>query len=349
MQPSKSTHRQSLIGMVAHDIRQRVQEESLPFHVAATRVLIQWLGYDLDDINFIDDPEINIDAWLNVETGLDIFIFKVRDLNAIGTLNLDLFDRQATFDLNKVKHLLLNERAQNITHKKLKQLMHEWDSAIRNHKLGESAIALSITIHLVLLGEDLTPQAQTEFQSFQTAHAVPQQVDTIPVQFHAVLHTINQIIDEKWREENRTWKDLKGHKLERIDLQPWNEGSISDNANAIFYCRAIDLVRAYDALGYQLFEPNVRANIKNSRVNQAIKESVLHQRTRKEFRFLNNGVTITCDSFAKPHAPRRVFTVTRPGIVNGLQTVVSLHIWHEGRVVEVAQALNFKHLKISVV
>jgi ribosome biogenesis SPOUT family RNA methylase Rps3 len=87
MQPSKSTHRQSLIGMVAHDIRQKVQEESLPFHVAATRVLIQWLGYDLDDINFIDDPEINIDAWLNVETGLDIFLSKVRDPNAIGTLN----------------------------------------------------------------------------------------------------------------------------------------------------------------------------------------------------------------------------------------------------------------------
>lgn len=160
---------------------------------------------------------------------------------------------------------------------------------------------------------------------FQASNETILQVDDVPVQFHAVLYTINQIIDGKWRETNRRWVDLQGRKYESITLHPHNEGSISDNANAVFYCSAIDLVSAYDALGYQLFEPNVRANIKSSRVNQAIRDSVLHQRTRREFRFLNNGVTITCDSFSKPNQQRPLYKVMHPGIVNGLQTVVALH------------------------
>lgn len=326
MQPSKSTHRQSLIDMIVNDIRQRINDENLSFHVAAARVLLQWLGYDLEDVHFIDDTDISIDAWLDTEAGIDIFRFNVHnEPDATGVLDLSSFDEQSLRDLECAKSILLNERATNVQDKQLKQLLYQWDSAIRSHKLGDSPVAIPVTLHLIILGEDLTSQAFAEFQSFQMHNATSQLVDDIPVQFYAVLHTVNQIIDGRWREENRAWMDSKGRKVEKITLRPWNEGSISDNANAIFYCLAIDLVKAYDSLGYQLFEPNVRANIKNSRVNQAIRDSVLHQRTRKEFRFLNNGVTITCDSFSKPHRPQHPFTITRPGVVNGLQTVVALH------------------------
>jgi hypothetical protein len=325
MQLSQSTHRQSFIDILANDIRQTVNDESLSFHTAATRVLLEWLGYNLEDVNFIDGYDRGVDAWLTTESGIDIFQFKTHEPNTIGTPDLSLFNGEGIRDLERAKILLLQERASNVSNKKLKRLLHEWDSAIRNHRLENSPIAMSITLNLIVLGDNLTEAAQAEFQSFQLSNSSTQFVDDIPVQFHSVFHTVNDIIDARWREENRSWTDLKGRKHERITLHPWNEGdSISDNANAVFYCLAIDLVRAYGALGYQLFEPNVRANIKNSRVNQAIKESILHQRTRREFRFLNNGVTITCDSFTKPRS-QQPFTVAHPGIVNGLQTVVALH------------------------
>lgn len=108
-------------------------------------------------------------------------------------------------------------------------------------------------------------------------------------------------------------------------MKPIKDGDwINDNKNAIFYCRAIDLVNAYESLGYQIFEPNVRAEIKRSRVNESIRESVRHSRSRKEFRFLNNGVTITCDSYEPPKGDRKEFLAHFPGVVNGLQTVVAL-------------------------
>ncbi len=297
----------------------------MSFHAAAAHVLVQWLGYELDDVNFVDDGERGIDAWLATESGIDIFQIKTHELGVAGDLNLSTFDGQGAHDLERAKNFLLHERDTNIQNKKLKQLIYQWDSAIRSHKLEGSTIAMPVTLHLVILGEQLTTQAYEKFHSLQATNEKMLLVDEVPVQFHAVLYTVNQIIDGKWREKNRNWIDLKGRKHESITLRPWNEGSINDNANAIFYCSAIDLVRAYELLGYQLFEPNVRANIRASRVNQAIRDSVLHQRTRREFRFLNNGVTITCDSFSKPNQQQPLFKVLHPGIVNGLQTVVALH------------------------
>jgi hypothetical protein len=95
--------------------------------------------------------------------------------------------------------------------------------------------------------------------------------------------------------------------------------------SAVFYCRAYDLVKAYQEFGYQIFEPNVRCNITHSKVNAAIRESVLHRASREEFRFLNNGVTVVCQSLQKPSQNKPFFRVTKPGVVNGLQTVFALH------------------------
>ena len=64
----------------------------------------------------------------------------------------------------------------------------------------------------------------------------------------------------------------------------------------VFFTHAIDLVRAYEDFGYQIFEPNVRAEIHNSPVNKQIKGSVTSRKGRAEFRHLNNGITIIADS-----------------------------------------------------
>src|SRR5260221_4941382 len=325
MQVSRSTHRRTFINNLTEDIRQRASDESLSFHAGTVHVLLQWLGYEPEDIYFVDDGERGIDAWLATEAGIDIFQINTHELSATGDLDLSTFDGQGVHDLEHAKNFLLHERDINVLNKNLKQLIYQWDSAIRSHKLEGSTIAMPVTLHLVILGEQLTTQAYEEFRSFQLTNETILSVDEVPVQFHAVLYTVNEIIDGKWRESNRSWVDLQGRKREFITLRPWKEGSINDNANAIFYCSAIDLVTAYDALGYQLFEPNVRENIRASRVNQAIRDSVLHQRTRHEFRFLNNGVTITCDNFSKPNQQRPLFKIMHPGIVNGLQTVVALH------------------------
>src|SRR5690606_37094552 len=102
-------------------------------------------------------------------------------------------------------------------------------------------------------------------------------------------------------------------------------GYINDQFGAVFYCRAVDLVRAYDEHGYILFAANVRANIKKSKINNSIRATVSRRRGRHEFRFLNNGVTVICSGYRKPSDGRSTFRLHNPNIVNGLQTVVALH------------------------
>lgn len=324
MRPSESIHRQTYLALLNDEIRAQSYSESIPFHRAATAVLLDWLGYDLDDVTFINTDDKGIDAWFTAESSIDIFQFKTHSNNHDEVMQLVEFDNEGVKDLNRARDFVLFEQTNNVSKADLKNLLQVRDSMILTRKYQPEEGAITITLHLVLLGTGLTSSASSEFsilkQSVQDVFFMAE----VPIQIHVILHTVDEIINGKWREDNRKWVDQHNNPHESIDLNPVGD-SISDNANAVFYCYAIDLVRAYDALGYQLFEPNVRANIKQSRVNEAIRNSVLYQKSRREFRFLNNGVTITCDIFTNPKGKRTSFRLRHPGIVNGLQTVVALH------------------------
>src|SRR5258708_34632777 len=110
MQLSQSTHRQSLIEILAEDIRKKRNDESLPFATAAARVLLQWLGYELDDVTFIDGQDRGIDAWLATESGLDIFQIKTHNLTEDDLLDLSTFDGRGIHDLQRAKIFLTNDQ-----------------------------------------------------------------------------------------------------------------------------------------------------------------------------------------------------------------------------------------------
>lgn len=323
---SQTTLRASYIESLHSDILQKMENDGLTFAAASVRVLLEWLGYENSDVTFLDGRDRGVDAWFATEAGIDIFQVKTHELDKNQLLDLSPFDSDGIKDLERAMSFILYEEVADIDRKPLKDLLYRRDYLLRNRSLQEERVDLPITLHFVVLGQGLTQDALSEYKTFQeSTNNVFTTEDGVQIRCYSVMHTLDQVIDAKWRESNRDWIDRDNKKLEEITLQPWNSGAITDNSNAIFYCRAIDLVNAYDKLGYQLFEPNVRANIKNSRVNQAIRESVLHQRTRREFRFLNNGVTIIADSFTAPKGNNTYFKVRHPGVVNGLQTVVALH------------------------
>jgi len=329
-QTAYAVHRQSYIEILRNKIIEKAEDEKLPFYSAATRELLSWLGYysESKDINFIDSKDSGIDAWSIIDAGIELFQIKTHDLDSEGLLCLDPFNNAGVNDLIRAKSLLCFHESSDTVSRSVKDMLARWSYILRHRKSQEIETPALVTLILIILGNNLTPQAQEEFNRFQKSNEKPILIDDVPVQFDAVLYTIDSIITRQWQEENREWKDMTGNKKTSIRLSTLKEGGwISDNKNAIFYCSAIDLVKAYETLGYQLFEPNVRAEIKRSRVNEAIRESVRHSRSRKDFRFLNNGVTMTCESYESPKdkGMRKEFIVHYPGVVNGLQTVVALH------------------------
>ncbi len=136
---------------------------------------------------------------------------------------------------------------------------------------------------------------------------------------------LDDLIAERWRESNTDWRTSTNERDNTIELHVRGE-MISSAKSAVFFTNAHDLVTAFDRFGYQMFEPNVRCELKRSKVNEAIRESVKHSRGRKEFKHLNNGITLISAGFRKINrGQEKVIRITEPGVINGLQTVKSIH------------------------
>src|SRR5262245_54567802 len=110
---SKSLHGQTFITILGEKIREKEIEESLSFGNAAVRILIQWLGYDPDDVIFIDGSDRGIDAWVANDTSIEIFQVKTHEPVIEGILELGKFDGQGVSDLARAKNFLLHERTIN--------------------------------------------------------------------------------------------------------------------------------------------------------------------------------------------------------------------------------------------
>lgn len=183
--------------------------------------------------------------------------------------------------------------------------------------------SFAISILLLAMGDDFTAQARTEFDMLASSKFQYADVD-VSVTVAPVF--LDDLLEELWSQRNDDWKDRAGSKKDKVTLNVVGD-VIKDSKTAIFYAKAYDFVEAFDALGYQIFEPNVRSEIKSSKVNRAIRDTVSTRLGRRDFRHLNNGITVVCDGYA-PKGPKEkptAFELRKPGVVNGLQTVKSMH------------------------
>jgi hypothetical protein len=166
-------------------------------------------------------------------------------------------------------------------------------------------------------------QAQDEYSKLAVERTYQWMNQNINVDTRSVF--IDSLLAEGWREENTDWRDAKGAKNDTITLHVRGQ-MIETPKSLVFFASAEDLVAAFDTFGYQIFEPNVRCELKRSRVNEAIKESVKTSRGRREFKHLNNGITLICANFRKVKRNQaEEVDIKQPGVINGLQTVKSIH------------------------
>jgi hypothetical protein len=322
---SLSAHQKNLLHALSNDVKEVSEANGIALDKAFSRLSAEWLGYQLEDDQFIDGAhDKGIEFWFQSDVGFDIFQAKTHLPDSNGELILDSFDNEGVNDLQRVKNFLLNTTS-DLKNKQLKLFAHRWEHAIDSRRGTDEADPLKVNLGLVLLGYGLTPGALQDFELYEKTleHAID--IRGVKVEFSLSLHTVETLLERRWREENRSWKDISGAKKNTVDLHPESpQDALVKNNTAVFYCRCYDLVKAYQSFGYQLFEPNVRCNITVSKVNAAIRDSVTSRVTREEFRFLNNGVTVVCKSYTKPSGNKPYFRVIEPGVVNGLQTVYAL-------------------------
>jgi hypothetical protein len=321
-------HQSNFAQLLANQILE-VSENTIDEASAFVRVAADWLGYQLEDDFFVDGAgDKGVDFWFHSDDGFDFFQVKSHQIKE-NSLDLTPMGNSGVNDLRRILEFLKSDEIPQTANKKVQDLIKTWKMALATKSLGEEPEPIKINLYLVIFAESLTPPAFEEFSQLKKLKN-DFSVKNIPIEVGIHLHTIEALIDNRWRETNQEWRDKNGNKrntinlrpeLNKLDLPQWIPGHNS----AVFYCKGIDLVTALADFGYQVFEPNVRAHINKSKVNAAIRKSLAHSSGRKQFRYLNNGVTLICKSFSKPSENRSSFSIVEPGIINGLQTVVSLH------------------------
>lgn len=307
------------------DLADQIGDESNSF----VRTSAKWLGYELDDEQFIDGQgDKGLDFWFSSNDVFDLFQVKSHD-QVDSELNLEPFGRDGVADIKRIIELLKMEVAPETSSKKLQDFFKVWRMRTSTRRGTNEPEPIRANVYLIVISEGLTVPAMEEFVKLQSGEN-SFFMENLKIEVNIHLVTIRTLVEARWREVNQEWRDSSGHKRNTIDLTPEMSGSgdalwIPGHNSAVFYTKALDLVHAMSEFGYQIFEPNVRAHIGKSTVNAAIRKSLSQSKSRKDFRFLNNGVTLVCKSFSKPTDNRHHFTVVEPGIINGLQTVVSLH------------------------
>ncbi len=326
-----SSQRANFVKVFERMLSREQDEEQLTPEAAFLQVGVSVLGYDIADGYLTDGPKDYGFDYLNISSD-SCTIFQSKSANYASGIDLGLqIGPSYLDDVRQIKEVLSNlDNIPADCNKQVNRALVTLKNEISRQSLKRIAekdnreiLPFPISVMLLVMGEKFTPQAQTEFAMLENSSIRYAGVD---VQISVMPVFIDDLLEELWSQRNDDWKDRTGVRKDNITLHV--EGDvIKDSKTAIFYAKAHDFVEAFDTLGYQIFEPNVRSEIKASKVNKAIKDTVSTRLGRRDFRHLNNGITVICDGYS-PKGPKdrpTAFELRKPGVVNGLQTVKSMH------------------------
>ncbi len=325
------SQRANFVKVLERMIAREQDEEQLSPEAAFLSIGIAVLGFDKPDGFLTDGPKDYGFDFVTV-TSESCTIFQSKSVNFSGGIDIG-FQISPSYldDVRQIKEVITH--LDNIPldcNKQVSAALVALKNEIARQSLQQVVAKeerdtnpYSVSVMLLAMGEKFTPQAKTEFAMLENAEFKYANV-TINVTVLPIF--LDDLLEEIWSQRNDDWKDRKGTKKDKVVLNVVGD-VIKDAKSAIFYAKAYDFVEAFDSLGYQIFEPNVRSEIKSSKVNQAIRDTVSTRAGRRDFRHLNNGITVVCDGYS-PRGPKdspTAFELRKPGVVNGLQTVKSMH------------------------
>ena len=329
---SPTDHQEAnFVSQLELDLSSIIENEEVSPDQAFLRLCIDYLGFSRDDGLISDGKnDCGIDFIDFSTTAATIIQAKSSDFP--GKIDIDkLAGTSDITDIPRIRGVISDlDKLPPKIKANLRRLLVELKSAIllpvsANHRENPESPApdpFQVTVYFCYLGKEFTAAAGAEFDKFDSSIV---DYGGRQIQFTFIPVFIKDLIHEKWKQVNTRWLNRRNERREEFRL-PVSGGVIRDSKSAVFFTKATDLVEAYREIGYQLFEANVRCEIKNSPVNGAIKKSILSSRGRSEFKHLNNGVTLICDNFQAvgPKENPTAFRITRPGVVNGLQTIKTL-------------------------
>lgn len=93
--------------------------------------------------------------------------------------------------------------------------------------------------------------------------------------------------------------------------------------------KGAELSKLFNKHSFRIFDANIRNYLGMGKINQAIQRTATDKHEAASFWFYNNGVTFVCDEYSFRSLEDTVVKMRNAQIINGCQTVMSLH--HAGK------------------
>jgi hypothetical protein len=194
-------------------------------------------------------------------------------------------------------------------------------------QISEEGIIIETKQYFVFSGQKNDKQYSSNAEIYENYHK-PEENFTI-IDSDDIYESIANLARKKRKEIRFTFHPEKSN-ISALDSQALYTYSIQDVRSANFRIKAAELCelmqREIDVNGSidMLFEENIRAYLGiKVRANKNMHETINKREEAVYFPFLNNGITIICESFTLPKQPQSgmyILPVLNPQIVNGLQT-----------------------------
>ncbi|WP_457938828.1 AIPR family protein [Mesorhizobium sp. 10J20-29] len=323
--------RANFVELVETDLRIKVDEDGLPLERGFAELVLDYQGFSKDEewrTSHLSDGarDFGIDFWDITDRNVTVMQFKAFEGN---DRYVDESVSVAPSDISDIKRIVDRLESEDPIpegiNNKAKQFLIEYHSLVSRVREIEdpSDRKISVNITLAALAGKTTQQAAVHWKEITQRDLIT--VSEVPISLNFESYLIPNLVEDKWRENNTQWRDKDGNNRDTVTLRV-DGNVIEEPKSLVCFIKAIDLVRMYEDFGYQIFEPNVRCEIQRSRVNEAIRASVKSFKGRKEFKHLNNGLTVICDGFEKKgHPSISSIRIRQPGVINGLQTLKSLN------------------------
>ena len=286
--------------------------ETLDEH-SAFNYLIAGIFETVDEKSFTYTDGKNdggIDFYISEEASYSVYQCKFPELDNIEAKCSPItFDRKPIEELISGIDTLLDKEGKYELNSGVKRLRSDFHRDDRTDSDGTSLMGV-----VAIFGELTTP-AQTFFEEKKK-------------QLKAEKNIVLKLLD--WKEIQKrlhSWSEP-----EDVDVKiqiGYKKGDILRRHDYLYVlARAFDFYSAFDQYEWNLFDWNVRLQLKNSSINKKIVKSLEHQKTRKSFHHYNNGLLITCKSYGI-NQNKNIITANGAQVINGCQTISAIRQAYE--------------------
>jgi hypothetical protein len=273
----------------------------------------------------IDEETVDENITEYSDDGLDCFVF-FEDLKQLYIIQNKFYGETTKLDFKYVQNEFLNKPISTLINNNYKrsQILQDIFNKYRNDSDFQIILNLYVTNNLV---DQNILNIINKFQG-------PSEVSCL---FNANIYYLNDIQSIYYNDRKQDKKNFK------CDLFTINKGTVLNinpksydlpgmiDAKYVFtpVYELYNMVNLANNKGYLLFEENIREYLGNKGVNAKIISTLKDPKDRNNFFYYNNGITIICKGIRnndkKTLRFQQSFEISNPQIVNGCQTVNTIH------------------------